>query len=145
MAPVDRDIKTRIEYAHIYHEGLKDIDGLVLPPLRADGSHTYLWFPILCENREDLVKFAIEQGRHIGVGHFTSATTSEQFAEFYRDCPNAEKVAKELVYLPTYPRYSRCEVEKNVEVIRKYFASKAIAKQESPASNKELVFETSKP
>lgn len=140
---VDRDIKTRIEYAHIYHEGLKDIEGLVLPPLRSDGSHTYLWFPVLCPNREDLVKFMIEQGRHIGSGHFTSATTSEQFAEFHRDCPNAEKVAQDLVYLPTYPSYSRREVEKNVEMIRKYFATKAPTTQEASETVKELVYETS--
>ncbi len=28
---------------------------------------------------------------------------------------------KELIYLPTYPRYSRREVEKNIQVIRQYF------------------------
>lgn len=140
LSSVDRDIKTRIEYAHIYHDGLKDIEELVLPPLRSDGSHTYLWFPILYSQREDLVKFTIEQGRHIGAGHFISAADSEQFAEFYRDCPNSKKVEKELVYLPTYPRYSHHEVEKNIEVIRKYFASKSTATQE-----KELVYETSKP
>jgi perosamine synthetase len=137
---VDRDIKTRIEYAHIYYDGLKDIEGLVLPPLRSDGSHTYLWFPILYSQREDLIKFAIEQGRHIGAGHFTSAADAEQFSDFYRDCPNSKKVEKELVYLPTYPRYSRHEIAKNIEVIRKYFASKSTATQA-----KELVYETSKP
>jgi dTDP-4-amino-4,6-dideoxygalactose transaminase len=142
---VDRDIKTRIEYANIYHEGLKDIEGLVLPPLRSDGSHTYLWFPILCPNREDLVRFMMEKGRHIGAGHFTSATTSEELAEFYRDCPNAEKVAQEVVYLPTYPSYSRREVEKNVEVIRQYFTSKMPIQQELFASPKELAYESAKP
>jgi len=141
---VDRDIKTRIEYAHIYHEGLKDIEGLVLPPLRNDGSHTYLWFPMLYAEREDLIKFMIEQGRHVGAGHFTSAADSEQFAEFYRDCPNAKKVEKELIYLPTYPRYSRSEVEKNVEIIRKYFVDKLITKQQTSKIAKELVYETSK-
>ncbi|MBO1057321.1 MAG: hypothetical protein HEQ27_12685 [Dolichospermum sp. JUN01] len=66
-----------------------------------------------------------EQGRDIAAGHFTSTADSPRFEEFYRDCPNAKQVEKELLYLPTYPSYSRREVEKNIEVIRKYFAAKA--------------------
>jgi len=122
---VDRNIKTRIEYAHIYYEGLKDIHGLILPPLRNDGSHTYLWFPVLYSHRDDLLKFMFEQGRDIAAGHFTSTADSPRFEEFYRDCPNAKQVEKELLYLPTYPSYSRREVEKNIEVIHEYFAAKA--------------------
>jgi dTDP-4-amino-4,6-dideoxygalactose transaminase len=135
---VDRDIKTRIEYAHIYYEGLKDIDGLTMPPIRADGSHTYLWFPVLYSQRDDLLRYMFEQGRDIAAGHFTSTADSPRFEEFYRDCPNSKKVEKELLYLPTYPRYSRQEVEKNIEVIRKYFASKSISTKEQV---KELVYE----
>ncbi|MCC5652665.1 DegT/DnrJ/EryC1/StrS aminotransferase family protein [Nostoc sp. XA013] len=138
---VDRDIKTRIEYAHIYYEGLKDIDGLILPPLRTDGSHTYLWFPVLYSHREDLLKFMFEQGRDIAAGHFTSTADSLRFEEFYRDCPNSKKVEKELLYLPTYPRYSHHEVEKNIEVIRKYFNSKVASTNEI---TKKLVYEASK-
>jgi perosamine synthetase len=135
---VDRDIKTRIEYAHIYYEGLKDIDGLIMPPIRADGSHTYLWFPVLYSQRDDLIRYMFEQGRDIAAGHFTSTADSPRFEEFYRDCPNSKKVEKELLYLPTYPRYSRHEVEKNIEVIRKYFASKSTSTKEQV---KELVYE----
>jgi perosamine synthetase len=135
---VDRDIKTRIEYAHIYYEGLKDIDGLIMPPIRADGSHTYLWFPVLYFQRDDLLRYMFEQGRDIAAGHFTSTADSPRFEEFYRDCPNSKKVEKELLYLPTYPRYSRHEVEKNIEVISKYFAFKSTSTKEQV---KELVYE----
>lgn len=120
---VDRDIKTRIEYGLLYHEGLKDIDALILPPARSDGSHTYLWFPVQYSKREELLAFMFRQGRDIAAGHFTSNADSSHFEEFYRSCPNAKKVEKELFYLPTYPSYSRHEVEKNIEVIRQYFSS----------------------
>lgn len=128
---VDRDIETRVEYAHIYYEGLKDIDGLILSPLRSDGSNTYLWFPVLSSEREKLLRFMFEQGRDIAAGHFTSASDYPRFEAFYRDCPNARKVEKELFYLPTYPSYSRREVEKNIEVIRQYFASKKTTSNQS--------------
>ncbi len=124
MKNVDRDIQARIEYAHIYYEGLKDLDQLILPPLRADGSHTYLWFPILYDRRDELLRFMFDRGRDIAAGHFTNTADLPQFQEFYRDCPNSRKVERALIYLPTYPSYSRREVEKNIEVIKQYFATK---------------------
>lgn len=120
---VDRDIKTRIDNALLYYEGLKDIEELILPPLRTDGSHTYLWFPIQYSRRSELLQFMYQQGRDIAAGHFTSTADAPRFAEYYRDCPNSRKVEEELIYLPTYPRYSRSEIEKNIQVIRQYFAS----------------------
>jgi perosamine synthetase len=121
---VNRDIKTRIEYAHTYYKGLKDLDDLVLPPLRSDLSHTYLWFPILYSGRDELLRFMFEHGRDIAPGHFTSTADLPQFKDFYRDCPEAKKVEKELLYLPTYPSYTHHEVAKNIEVIQLYFATK---------------------
>ena len=118
---VDRDIQKRIEYAQLYYDGLKNINGLILPPLCTDGSHTYLWFPVLCERREELLKFMFEQGRDIAAGHFMNSADLPRFSEFYRDCPNASKVEHELLYLPTYPSYSSSEVRKNIEVMHKFF------------------------
>lgn len=121
LQTVDRDIEARIEYGRLYHEGLKDIDGLVLPPLRSDHSMTYLWYPLQCANRDALLKFMFEQGRDIAAGHFINHAKAPRFRPYFRDCPNATKVEQELIYLPTYPGYSRREVKKNIEVIRKYF------------------------
>jgi perosamine synthetase len=120
---VDRDIKIRIEYAHIYYQGLKGISELILPPLRNDKSHTYLWFPIQYSNREKLLQFMFKHGRDVAAGHFTNTADSPEFEKFYRDCPNARKVEKELIYLPAYPRYSREEVAENIKIIKLYFNS----------------------
>ena len=133
LKKVDPNIKTRIEYGRLYHEGLKDIDGLILPPLRTDGSITYLWFPVQYSKREELLRFMVEHGRDIAAGHFTNTADSPRFQQFYRDCPNARLVEQELLYLPTYPTYSRREVEKNIEVIRLYFNSQVQTKQEEVA------------
>jgi perosamine synthetase len=125
MDNVERDIKIRIEYAHIYYQGLKDIEELILPPFRTDKSHTYLWFPVQYSKRDELLQFMFENGRDVAAGHFINTANSPQFEEFYRDCPNSQKVEKELFYLPTYPRYSSDEVRKNIEVIKDFFTSKS--------------------
>jgi len=130
---VERDIKARIDNALLYYEGLKDIDELILPPLRTDGSHTYLWFPIQYSKRDELLRFMYSQGRDIAAGHFTSTADSLRFKEYHRDCPNSAKVEKELIYLPTYPRYSRHEVERNIQVIRQYFSSQVQHTTRQPA------------
>jgi perosamine synthetase len=140
MENVDRDIQTRIEYAQIYYEGLKDLDELILPPLRTDRSHTYLWFPILYADRDELIRFMFERGRDLAAGHFTNTADLPQFQDFYRDCPNSRTVERQLIYLPTYPSYSSREVEQNIAVIQQYFATKktdrtAVAKDLMPAAS----------
>lgn len=123
LSHVDRDIQTRIENGLLYYEGLKDIDGLILSPVRTDRSNTYLWFPVQYSNRDQLLAFMFRQGRDVAAGHFTSNADAPQFEEFHRICPNAKKVETELIYLPTYPSYSRHEVEQTIKVIRQYFSS----------------------
>ena len=43
------------------------------------------------------------------------------FADFARDCPNAQRTANSVILLPTYPRYSQGDVERNIRVLRGYF------------------------
>lgn len=136
LQKVDRDIQTRIEAAQLYYEGLKDIQELILSPVRTDGSNTYLWFPAQYAKRDELLRYMFQQGRDIAAGHFTSTAADPRFEAFYRDCPNAKKVEQQLFYLPTYPSYSQQEVKKNIQVIQQYFALQAKA---SPLSKTESI------
>jgi len=134
---VDRDIQTRIEHGLLYYEGLKGIDELILPSVQNDRSNTYLSFPVQYSDRDELLAFMFRQGRDVAAGHFTSVANAPQFEEYHRDCPHAKKVEEELFYLPTYPRYSRHEIEKTIQAIRQYFASRSqqkVRKQEATVS-----------
>ena len=139
LKEVDANIEKRIEYGRMYHEGLKDIEELILPPLRNDKSITYLWYPLQCPDREALRRFMFEQGRDIALGHFINNADSATFEQYYRDCPNARAVADGLVYLPTYPSYSRRDVEKNIEVIKLYFSSQLSQKKSEAKQEKVLL------
>lgn len=139
LKEVDANINKRIEYGQMYHEGLKDIEQLILPPLRSDKSITYLWYPLQCPDRESLHLYMFEQGRDIALGHFINNADTPIFEEYYRDCPNARAVANSLVYLPTYPSYSRRDVEKNIEVIRSYFSTQGKEEKQQAAKQEVLV------
>ena len=139
LKEVDANIEKRIEYGRMYHEGLKDINGLILPPLRNDKSITYLWYPLQCRDREALRTFMFEQGRDIALGHFINNADIPKFEEYYRDCPNARQVAQGLLYLPTYPSYSRRDVEKNIEAIKLYFNSQVNKKEAQVKQEQVLV------
>ncbi len=118
---VEIDIEERIKAAQAYYEGLNDIEQISLPPLREDFSHAYWYFPIQIANRHSLVKFAMQKGRDITMSYHRNCASLPCFSEWSRDCKQAAKTADSVIYLPTYPRYGRDEVDKTVEVIREYF------------------------
>jgi dTDP-4-amino-4,6-dideoxygalactose transaminase len=130
---IDSDIQVRIENGLLYDDGLKGINELVLPPARTDGSNTFLWFPIQYSKREELMRFLFEHGRDIAACHFVNTANAPRFREFHRHCPNADKVEKELLYLPTYPCYSRREIEKNIDLIRRFFNMPAARRSKQEA------------
>ena len=57
----------------------------------------------------------------IAAQHLHNCADLECFKEFQRDCPRARATAASVVLLPTYPRYSLADVDRNVAVIRRYF------------------------
>jgi dTDP-4-amino-4,6-dideoxygalactose transaminase len=121
LSQVDRDYQYRMGLVQMYHDGLKDIEGLRLPPLLRDGSHVYNYYPIQCEDRLALRQYMLDSGRDIALQHIKNTADLPAFKDFYRDCPHCRKWAHETIMLPDYAKYRRAEVEKNIEVIRSYF------------------------
>ncbi len=121
LATVDKFSSQRIKRGKRYHNGLSDIPGLIVPPLREEFSHIYTYFPIQYAKRERLLKYAMRSGCDIAAQHYKNNADLPEFAEFYRDCPNAAAVADQLIFLPSYPRYPMRDVERNIRVIRRFF------------------------
>jgi dTDP-4-amino-4,6-dideoxygalactose transaminase len=121
LGNVEKDIHTRIKYAQIYHETLAEIPQLILPPWKADGSHAYTAFPVQYSERNILVRWLMHRRRDIGVQHLKNCADLPAFARYYRDCPRTRVAAKEVILLPTYPRYSEREVRRNSRLIREFF------------------------
>jgi dTDP-4-amino-4,6-dideoxygalactose transaminase len=121
LGQVDLNSRARIRAAETYHEGLRDVPEILLPPLRTDFSHIYTYFPIQVDDRQALLRFLMRNRRDVAAQHLKNCADLPCFEEFRRDCPNARATAQAVVLLPTYPRYAPREVERNIEQIRRYF------------------------
>jgi len=118
---VDQDARCRINHAAIYHQGFEGLDGVITPEPGTDLSNVYTYFPIQVTNRTQLLAHSQRRGRDFAAQHLRNCADLSFFKEFRRDCPNARRVARDLVLLPTYPRYPEPEVRNNVEVVREFF------------------------
>jgi hypothetical protein len=121
LAHVDRLAAIRRGFAKAYHEGLRGIPDLLIPPYREDGSHTYQTFPIQVPDRHALVRFMMQKGRDVTVQHLGNNADADCYSQYFRDCPNARATAASTLLLPTYPKYAMSEVEKNIASVRAYF------------------------
>lgn len=120
LAHFEAETRGRIARAKIYDAGFSDLPRIVRPPLREDGSHIYFYYPILAEQRDRLGRFMTERLRDVQISHHRNCASLPCFADYYRDCPNAEKAAREVIYLPTYPGYRDDQVRANVETVRAF-------------------------
>jgi len=118
---VNGSIDRNSQIADQYYKGLKDIEGLALPPRRIDRSHIYLGYPIQVEDRFAFIKHMMQEGRDVAIQHCKNLADEKCFEEFYRDCPNARLVADRVVLLPSHPKYSDVEVGRTIAATRAYF------------------------
>ena len=118
---VDDYAAIRIRYAKLYHEGLSNLPGLLIPPFRDDGSYVYNYFPIQYRDRAALVRWVMEHRRDMAIQHLKNCASLPSFAPEYRDCPNAELTAAQVILLPNYPSYGEESVRQNIAVIRRFF------------------------
>jgi dTDP-4-amino-4,6-dideoxygalactose transaminase len=118
---LDQNSATRIRYAKLYYQGLKDIADLIIPPFREDGSHIYNYFPIQYYDRKELVRWMMKHGRDLAVQHLKNCASLPSFAPEFQECENAELTANQVILLPNYPSYGEAEVKKNNVGIRNFF------------------------
>ncbi len=118
----------RQRYAVMYHEGLKDIPELTLPPLAAEGQQHAWHLYILQLNVEQL---RITRNQFIDLLKERQIGTSVHFIPlhlhpYYRDTcgyraadfPQASAAFERIVSLPIYPKMTEAEVGYVIETVR---------------------------
>ncbi|HYK88113.1 MAG TPA: DegT/DnrJ/EryC1/StrS family aminotransferase [Acidobacteriota bacterium] len=127
---VDADTNCRITHAAAYHRGLAGLTGLIIPEWKGGQSNIYTYYPVQCQDRDALLRYAMIHNRDFAAQHLRNCADMPDFGEYHRDCPNARAASRELVLLPTYPRYPAEEVVRNIHVIRDFFRQTALTCRE---------------
>ncbi len=117
---VDIDSAHRIERAHHYHEALHGRPELITPRGHEGLSHIFTHYPLQCEQRDDLLRYARTRNRDFSRQYLRNCADLAEFSEFHSNCPNARAASRELVLLPTYPEYPITEVRKNIAVLLEF-------------------------
>lgn len=116
--------KKRAEIAKIYQEKLKGLP-VKLPRV---SNLSFLRYPILTEKAANLRKFAKRNG--VILGNWYANVIDPKGVDFIKlgyklgSCQVAEKVARQIVNLPTYPRMSLKEVYEVIKIIYNFFGKK---------------------
>jgi len=118
---VDNAARARIVRATAYAEGLTGIDAVRLPPSPDGLRHVYTSFPIRVDDRDELLRWLLRHGHDVGAQHLRNCADEEAFAPFRRDCPEARRAAREVILLPTYPRYPLDQARRLAVAIQTYY------------------------
>ena len=119
-------ISRRIEIASIYHSGLSEIKGLILPP-KPDSKGKYFDsfqnYVIRTKMRNELVKHldASEVGTLISWPKPTHRHKNLGLDKF--NLPNTESISKQVVSIPMHPALLDDEVRYVVKVIKDFFTN----------------------
>jgi len=121
---VDQETRQRIAIAERYAEELAGAPGILLPPLRTDGSHIYAYYPVQVSDRRQVLEGLLRRGRDLAIQHLRNCADLPCFARWARDCPNARRTAAEVLLLPTYPRYGAEEATATARALRAVLAER---------------------
>jgi len=113
----------RIKLSNLYSERLANLP-VKLPPKIEGKKNVYLRYNIMVDDAKALRKFAKEQ--NILLGDWYDTVIAPKYidaSEFeYKEnmCPIAEKIAKEIVNLPTHHKVTEKDAERVCEVIQNF-------------------------
>ena len=117
-------IERRREIAAMYHEGLSDIEQLILPPPPETGGRyfdVYQNYVIRSRERARLVEHLTRRGIEILVVLAKPVHQQTALGLSHFRLPVTEQVSDEVLSLPMYPELSNEQVEYVIESVRQFY------------------------
>jgi len=119
----DKWVKRRRQIAEMYHNRLRDIEGLILPPLSSnDYFDVYQNHVIRCEDRNKLVEHLRNEGVEVLISWPNPMHKQKALALSHFSLPMTERISNEVVSLPMYPELTDEEVEYVMKVVVRFFS-----------------------
>ena len=118
--------RKRREIANRYHNSLKDIPGLILPPEPTGNIQpVYHLYVIRTNQRDELKNWLESQGIGCGIHYALPIHLQPIYQEMFRSnegtYPNAEELCKTCLSIPMYPDLTDSEINFVTEKIKEFF------------------------
>jgi len=117
--------EARRRIAALYHDGLKDVNGLRLPPLGGSGTApVFHLFTVRCERRDALAEHLKRRGIGSGVYYPSPLHLAPAYAALGgRDgqCPESEKACREALSLPMFAELPEADAARVIDAVRAFF------------------------
>jgi dTDP-4-amino-4,6-dideoxygalactose transaminase len=114
MATLDSNLSTRRALACIYEEELRGMEGVVVPGVPVGAEPAWMQFPIFVDRKAACYRFLLAHGVDLSWTFRYSCGASYKV----RNTPNAERAARTVLGLPTYPGLPAQEARRICEVLR---------------------------
>ena len=121
-------IVARRQIADQYREGLRDVEGVVVPPDRNDSRHSWQLYAIRLDldtfniDRDEFIRCLAVEGVDTSV-HFIPVPLLSYYALYReqaeRECPCAFALYPRLISLPIYPDLDEAKVGRVIAAVRK--------------------------
>lgn len=110
--------KKRKEHAQYYLKNLSDLEGKIHLPPEQD-NHMWSLFTIrVPKNRQRVIEHLRSQGVSTGIYYSRALSQQPLFEPLGAKCPNAERLADEVLSLPLFPELTERERETVVQSLR---------------------------
>jgi dTDP-4-amino-4,6-dideoxygalactose transaminase len=125
LAEIEKSIDHRIWVSSLYHRAFKDM-GIKTIELSGDYASVFLRYPVLVKNKMKALEEATK--RKIEIGDWFLSPVHPNLRGWERAgykegiCPEAEKICKCVINLPTHQGIGESEVEEVVEFMSHVYA-----------------------
>ncbi|WNB18818.1 DegT/DnrJ/EryC1/StrS family aminotransferase [Marivirga arenosa] len=118
LPDLDAENQKRIEFAKIYQDILRQLNGISLP-IHSEG-HVYHQFVIKTEKRDSLKSHLKNKGIETQI-HYPNAISDMDVFDRSTSCPNATNIADIVLSLPIHPNHTKEEIKYVANAILTYF------------------------
>jgi dTDP-4-amino-4,6-dideoxygalactose transaminase len=120
MKRVSQVVACRNRIADVYSQALRDV--VLVPESPKTGTSTYFDYTILCDRRDALERFLVEQGIEVKVKHRLLLTQQPSYGHINNGpTPNAERLVKGSLSLPIHEALTEPEIERVVNAIHRFY------------------------
>ena len=120
MKYLDHFTIRRNEIAKLYKSYLKNLP-IKLPIAKKDYLHAYHKFVIIVKNRNKLKLFLEKNGVQSMIHYKNTLNNEKIFQKFKNNCPNAEKLSKNVLSLPIHNHLTNKEIKRISFLIKEFY------------------------